>query len=442
MITLFLLLFTTVCVFLLLQGMLKRGAVYGYPFLAGAVFVGWVLPQLVGLSHEQYLPPGAVGSTVLMATLCAAMCWLGATVAHPPHRKPIWNYDDRRLLVVSAVLSLLGGYFYYAISRLPPEMTETSTGLPVAYYFFARMLTYGFAIAVLMLVRNGSRVACLIALYGALFFFDRIVINGRRQDTGEFVMIILLAWWFQRDRCIPRPLMLAGVVIGSLLINSIGDYRDASKKEEGPKWDEIANIDFVGNLQKITEQGGPELMNAAYIIAAVGRTMDFDVGTSHWNALMYAYVPAQLVGTEFKEALYLPQSTNWRNTSAATSPAYDEFFYTPVPGSTVTGFADAYASFWYFGCLEFFGIAYCMQKLWWAARGGSFVAQLLYMLMPINALEAITHGTDAFVVPWVHMAIFLLPGIYLARRRKTASEPHGGHQLAGPRVVQPRFRAR
>jgi hypothetical protein len=46
-------------------------------------------------------------------------------------------------------------------------------------------------------------------------------------------------------------------------------------------------------------------------------------------------------------------------------------------------------------------------------------------LMPISALEAITHSTHAFVAPWVQMVNFLLPGIYLARRRATASEPHG-----------------
>jgi hypothetical protein len=124
-------------------------------------------------------------------------------------------------------------------------------------------------------------------------FFDRIVIGGRRQEAGEFVMIILLAWSFQRDRCIPRPLMLAGLVIGGLLINSIGDYRSASGNKEGPKWDEIVNIDFVGNLQKLTEHGGPELMIAAYIIAAVGRTVEFDLGTSHWNDLVFSYVSAR-----------------------------------------------------------------------------------------------------------------------------------------------------
>ncbi|HTJ57796.1 MAG TPA: hypothetical protein VL418_09575, partial [Devosiaceae bacterium] len=151
--------FIAVCVVLLAQGMLARGAIYGYPFLAGAVFAGYVLPQLLGLANERFLPSGALESTLVMIILCATMCWLGAAMAHPTNRKPDWIYDDRRLLVAAAVLSLLGGYFYYAISRLPAEMTENTqwTGLPVAYLFFARMLTYGFAIAVLMFARNGSR---------------------------------------------------------------------------------------------------------------------------------------------------------------------------------------------------------------------------------------------------------------------------------------------
>jgi hypothetical protein len=415
MIELLLWTFAGVCLFLLLQGMARRGAIYEYPFLAGAVFMGFALPQLIGLSHDRFLPRGALEATLVMAILCAAMCWLGAAVAKPPRWRNPAIYDDRRLLLVSAALTLLGGYFYHAISRLPPEMTETTqwTGLPVAYLFFARMLTYGFAIAVLLLARNGSRLALLIALFGASFYLDRIVLGGRRLDTGEFVMIILLALWFQRNRSVPRPVMLAGLVFGTLFITSTGDYRSAAGKEEGPQWSEIASIDFIGNFEKLTEHGGAELTNAAYIIAAVGRTMEFDLGAVHWNQLVFAYVPAQLVGSEIKDELYLPVS----------SPAYDEFFYTPALGSTLTGLSDAYASFWYVGCLKFFLIAFCMQKLWWWARSGSIVAQLLYMLAPMNALEAITHSTQNFVSPWVHMAIFLLPAVYLTRRRLPAMRP-------------------
>jgi hypothetical protein len=410
-----LLIFIVICAFLLLQGLLKRDAIYQYPFLAGAVMVGFVLPQLLGLAHDRFLPPGALESTLVMINLCAVMCWLGAVMARPPRREPEWIYDDRRLMLVSVFLLLVGAYFYYAISRLPTEMVENTqwTGLPVAYLFFARMLTYGFAIAVLLFARSRSRAALLLALFGALFYADRIIIGGRRLDTGEFAMIILLAWYFQRGRSLPRPVMLAGLVAGALIINSIGDYRSISGKEGGPRWDDVANIDFTGNFTRLTEQGGAELTNAVHIIGAVGNTMEFDFGAYHWNQLVFAYVPAQIVGAGFKQALYL----------TVPSPAYEQSFYTPPMGSTLTGFSDAYASFWYLGCLKFFLIAFCMQKLWWYARGGSLMAQLCYMLLPIQALEAITHSTQNFVSPWVHIAIFLLPALYIARKRAPRDKP-------------------
>src|SRR4029077_995134 len=104
-----------------------------------------------------------------------------------PWRTFDWKFDERKLLLASAVLSLLGAYFYYAITRLPPEMTEASqwTGLPVAYLFIARMLTYGFAIAVLLFAHNRSPLALLVALFGAAFYLDRIIFAGRRAELIE-----------------------------------------------------------------------------------------------------------------------------------------------------------------------------------------------------------------------------------------------------------------
>jgi hypothetical protein len=421
MITPLLTTFATVCALMLLQGMTRRGAIYQFPFLAGAVFAGYILPQLVGLSHDRVLPAGALETTLVMALLSAAMCWLGAAVPHRPLRAFNWNYDDRRLLIVSAALSLAGGYFYFAISRLPPEMVNISqwTGLPVVYLFFARVLTYGFALAVLLFARSGSRAALVVALYGAVFALDRILLAGRRQDLIEFLTIILLAVWFQRNRSVPRPLMLVGLVLGALFINSIGDYRAATAGPAGSRWEAIAKIDFVDNFSRIAEEGGAEVRNAVFNIAAVKRSMDFDLGVSHWNGLVFSYVPAQLVGAGFKAALYLPQS----------QPAFDEFFYIPPTGSTWTGLSDAFQSFWYFGCLKFFLIAFVMQKLWLAARDGNLTAQLLYMLLPVHALEAITHTTQYFLSPLVHLAIFLLPPLMLARRRSVRSTD-GGPALA------------
>ncbi len=423
-----LVIFALICAFLLLQGMLRRGAIYQYPFLVGAVFTGFVLPQLIGLSRDPFLPPGGLEKTLIMTILCAAMCWVGTRVVRRPWRAFDWKFDERKLLLVSAMLSLFGAYFYYAITRLPPELTEVSmwTGLPVAYLFFARMMTYGFAIAVLLFAHNRSRLALMVALFGAAFYFDRIAIAGRRAELIEFATIILLAAWFQRKRCLPRPVMLTGLIVGALFINSTGEYRAATLSEEGPQWDRVADIDFVGNIKRLTEEGGSELRNAVYIISAVDRNMDFDLGAFQWNRLVFAFVPRQIVGADIKSDLYLPLG----------DAALQEYQYTPPAGSTVTGLSDAFQSFWYFGCLEFLLIAVVMQKLWLAARNGSITAQLLYMLLPVQAMQAVTHYTNNFLLPWPHMAVFLLPALLLARQgRRSASHSIAGY-AALPAVPQ------
>jgi hypothetical protein len=399
--------FAALCAGLVLLGLLGRDRIYQFPFLAGSVFSAYILPQVVGLSHDRFLPPGALESTLILAILSVIMCWLGAAVVQRPTSLFNWVYDDRRLLWASAALSAVGGYFYYILSRLPPEMLSNTqwTGLPVAYLFFARVLVYGFALAVFLYARNRSRWALAIALYGAVFCLDRIIIGGRRQDLVEFLIIILIALWFQRGWCLPRSLMLAGMVIGTLFINSVGEYRSATMNSEGPNWGEVADIDFVGNMSDIAENGGAEVRNAVYKIAAVSRSMELDLGLMHWNALVFAYVPAQLVGKNIKESLFidLPQ------------PSMEAYSYEPALGSTWTGLSDAFQSFWYFGCLKFFLIAFVMQKLWLAASNGNLTAQIFYMLMPVHAMETITHSTQNFVDPWFHIGVFLLPALMMAR---------------------------
>ncbi len=410
-----LLVFGVVCCFLLLVGMLRRGAIYEFPFLAGVVFAGFALPQFIGLSADPFLPPGALEKTVIMASLCAAMCWIGYAANGRQWRVLNWEYDDHRLLMVSIGLSIAGCYFYYAFGKLPDEMLKNTqtTGLAVAYLFFARLLSYGFAIAVLLYARNGSKAALMVALFGSVFYLERIVIAGRRAELIEFCAIIALAAWFQRGRSIPRLVMLVGLFLGTLLSSSTGDYRNATMSEDGPQWNSVLKIDFVGNLERLTKNGGPELTNAVYYIEAVDRTMKFDLGLFHWNALVFRYVPAQLVGTDLKNSLLF----------TLDAPARNEFLYVPTTGSTLTGLTDAFQSFWYFGCLEFFFIGVIMNRLWRAASLGSMSAQLGYVLILAQALHSITHSTHNFVAPWVHMAVFLVPALMLARRRCSAGRP-------------------
>jgi hypothetical protein len=407
--------FALVCFGLLGWGMRQKGRCYEFPFLAGGTFTSFVLPQLIGLRHNANLPPGGLDKTIIMSSLCAAMCYCGYRWRNQPWQSFSWQFNQRKLITASAVLVVIGAYFFFAISRLPEEVREISTwsGLPVAYLFFAQILSYGFALALLLFATTRSKLALAIGMCAAVFYLDRIFLAGRRGVALEFMFVILLCFWFGRRLALPRGVMLAALVIGTLALHSTGDYRAAANNREDSRWDLIKNIAFLENLERQFNQGGAEMENAVYTIAAVDENTQFDYGAFHWNTLVFNYVPAQLFGPEFKNSLTLP---------LAEVDTYMMYGHTPSPGSTFSGMVDAFGSFGYFGCLKFFLIGFILRRLYSAAMAGHLVPQLLYMLIITDALHAITHHTQWFVSPWVHISLFLFPALYLARRAR-ASEP-------------------
>src|SRR5260370_28885195 len=171
-----LIIFAVVCAGLLAWGMREKGRVYEFPFLAGATFTAFVLPQLIGLRNDTALPDYALEKTTFMSILCAGMCYLGYIARPKPLQVLDWNFDQNKLMGASAALTLIGAYFFYGLSRLPEDLKESSTwsGLPVAYLFFAQVLAYGFALAVLTYAAPRSRRALWLAVLGPLFYLDRI----------------------------------------------------------------------------------------------------------------------------------------------------------------------------------------------------------------------------------------------------------------------------
>ncbi len=403
----FLSILTIICIALLAWGMNRKDGVYQFPFLAGATFLSFVLPQMIGLQFDLDLPEGGLEKAFVMTILCVSMCYLGYSWKPAPLRSFNWDFDDQKLMQASVMLTLIGAYFFFEISRLPEEMTSASmwSGVTVAYLFFAQILTYGFAIAVLLYFRTRSLSALVVALFGSLFYLDRIVIAGRRGVALEFIFILVMGWWFGRKRILPKSMVFSAIVLGTLGLYSTGDYRSIAQEEDGLHWSNLRTIPFVENLHRLVTQGGEEMRNVVYTIEGIDRTGDFDLGLFHWNTLVFNYVPAQIVGVDFKNSLMVET----RNVSE------DVFGFQATNGSTTTGMVDAFGSFWYVGCLKFFFIAFIMRKIYSAATQGGITAQLLYMLILMPALHCITHHTQWFLTPWVHMGLFLFPALYLSR---------------------------
>jgi hypothetical protein len=380
------------------------------------VFIGFIGLQLLGFANRPWdLPPGALDKTIIMAVLCVSAFWWGYSRKTRPLALLSNRFALPRLLAVSLGLTLFGAVFFFLISRLPEEMTSMArwTGLAVAYLFFAQTLPYGFALACLVYSRVGDRRALWIGGFGALFYLDRIVLAGRRAAAAEFFFIIVLALFFGRSRLLPRALlrwvMVAVMVVMVLLMYSTGDYRTLAKTQawEAPL-QATTKIAFIDNLVSVIQHGGHEVRNAVFMIEAYDRTLHFDFGLSHWNELINNYIPAQLVGRDVKEFFMVP----------LPDVAARVFGYRAVYGSTVTGLVDSFGSFWYFGCIKFFIIGLVLRKIWNAAKVGDLAAQLLYMLLIVKAMHAVTHSTHWFVAPWVHIAVFLFPGLWWAQRQR------------------------
>lgn len=412
---------------LIAWGMGGRDRIYQFPFLISAVLLGWIMPQLAGLARASFLPPEALDMTIFMTILTVGACWLGYNWPVRSMRFMAMPMNVRRLEIACAGLSLVGAFFFYKISTLPEEVVNASqwTGTIVAYDFFARALNYGFILGILVYLMRRSPVALAVCLFDGAFYFQRIVIAGRRAVMLEFAAAIGLAFWFQWRIVPPRVLVLAGLAVGALFINAIAQYRAATLDRDGPRWEDVLQIDLLGNFEQILDQGGDELANAAYIITATERRSAFDFGAFNWNALVFAYVPAQIVGAALKKSLYLDLGLG--------NPMFDEFMYKPRLGTTTTGMADAFGSFWYFGAVKFFLVAVIMRKLYLAAMQGNVVGQACYITLLTPSLHTLTHHTQWFFNAWVHMAIFLLPSLWLCRAGAAAPPESGPPLQGGPR---------
>jgi hypothetical protein len=402
------------CLLILADGV-RRNRPYELPFLATATTVTFALPQLIGL-HRSPLQPvsdAALNKTLIMAWLCIVMLLLGwrrgcanarVSVLYPSF------YRDR-LILWAAALALVGSWGNWEIRGLPEEMTSgVWSGLPVAYLFFAVALTYGYALSVNLWLRYRAKTALAVLAASCFVYFSVIVFGGRRQPAAEFVLIPAASFWFIRKTTLPRIAPVIAVVGMLLFLQSTGEYRsaaDAAKHQGG--WGQLSDISFLGNLQATLEYGGQELTNAAVRIDAADQGRVFDFGLSLWNAMAFSYIPRQIVGQEFKQSLMISLS----------DPEYVVFGYLPNTGTTYTGFATAFASFWYLGCFMFFLIAWVMGRLYRRALNDDLFAQVVYSLMLVQCALVITHGTFVFITPWPQMALFLLSGLYWARRRST-----------------------
>ena len=392
------------CAAMMLHGLSRRGRVYEFPFMAGAISASFILPQVPGIMANAFIADTAVAKTLLFTISCLLMCWLGWTIGTRTTAYRVMMFDERRLLWVAASTSLFGSYFFMKFGQLPDaeRLAGILSGRAVAYLFFAKLLTYGLATALLCYWRRPSRLALLTILWCSLFYFERIVIAGRRGEAAEFVLLVLLSVWFQRGWVVPRSAVVIGLVLSFFAMLITEEYRSAVYYTDNPSWQSVLEIDLRQNLKSMAEKGGPEMTNAVESINYMDEQGRFTYGVNIWNTLVFAYVPRQIVGADLKYSLML-------DVPGQLPPGYVQSV-----GSTSTGMQDAFLAFWYLGGLIFFANAALLGFMYRRARQGSTTMQLAYMLSVVPGILSITHFTAETAIAWVHIAAFLTPALLYA----------------------------
>lgn len=429
-----LILYGLVNVTMVLSYLRGKGRFYQFPFWAGVIALGWFYPQAIGgYLNDSEFPSGAYANSMVFATLCTVALWSGFDLTvNRRTTKTMWldaAFNARRLYYVGVVLCLFGFFFQWKLWSLPEEMLlETQwSGSTVKYLFLANVFKIGFASLWLLYLRQPRVFVPRLLMFIVpclLLFLDAAFLRGRRAGMMDLVSYLFLGVWFVRRIAIPRWFIIAGLSLGLILINGIRTYRLILMNKEmtlSERLSEAARADYLKTSKERLNQSGSEFKNYIYFRQVHDADGIYDFGAFHWDAFVFNYVPAQIVGREFKESLMLEDPT-------ADDPqnlAREKFGYKRPIGTTITGYCDSFGSFGWLGFVKFLLIGCIMGALYRHAMQDAFLGQLLYVYVLTTGMQSISHGTnDILIRVWIYFFMLGYPVLYWARIKVRFLENH------------------
>jgi oligosaccharide repeat unit polymerase len=416
----------------------KPERIYEYPFFMAATFIVFIVPQAIsfirfpgGFGEEQ------VANVLLMTCLCFAMCWAGYQLRPAQFLKKTlaWPINLDRLFHGGLVFIAVSYFFNYLITGMTEEETGGSmwTGKVTIYAFFAGLIYPAFAICLFTALRTNGLLAWLSVIVAAIQPLQASVLAGRRETTVLFLLTISLTLYYYRGIKPPRLVVLFSILFAMLIIPATGTYRGLAADRD---WNQVRQMDLIGNFKTyLNQESILELRNGALVIEATRQAGNYEYGAGYWDQLIFRFVPAQLVGKGLKNSLMFQSSEDYTQNELAKL-GYD------IPGgSTLTGMADSFQQFGWFGCLFFAGMGLLFKTLYRATlQPNPIFAQLIYIQITTSAMRALTHQTIDFLPGLVYYSIFLgLLYLYAREPVKTEqrmAEVGGRKSERGKRRVQ------
>lgn len=392
-----------ICFFLISWGLWRPERFYQYPCFMGATFGVFIIPQAIALlGNPAEANQQSIARVLLMSCLCALMCWIGYQLS--PNLNFIKKFDisvDRNKLLHGGIAFVLISYvFTFLISHYTGVdlYTRHWTGAATIFNFFTGLIYPGLTIILLATCQQPSFAKIILTIWAAVLPLQSIIIYGRRESLAIFLFIIGLSFYFVCRYTPPKWLFIFLLTFALLIIPMTHSYRTISASGD---WSKVEELKPVDSFQDYLKQGKYlELRNAALLMDGVVRIGKYEYGLNYWNGLVYNFLPGQLVGHKLKNYLQIKSPVYY----------YLQYLYNykiPV-GSTITGIADSFIQFDYFGSLFYLLLGYFFKNLWIAAKyRNSVVSQVLYCSLISSAMLTITHQTSHFLPDLLFHFVFL-----------------------------------
>ena len=413
---------------LIYHGLRTRQGVYSATLLAGVTWLGFLLPQIIGTIVNPELIPELIrlehGSerTLFMANLCLAMTVLAAFTYRPVDKKstepPVYDYD--RLFIGGLVLfgiSLAGFAGLSSLTGGPVQFFSTGgayelkwTGQTIIYNFFFKLSLPALSVCLLATLYKPTTFRYILVAATAVLPLCAIVFLGRRGHSVHTLMIIGACLYFAKGWLPSRKWTLIIAFAGLTFISIAPTYRAHS--QVGGDWDEIKKIKPSETIaDTFAGRASPEYVAAVSTVAGFRNSSEYGWGKTYFNAMVKNLLPRPVIGSTLQNAI-LMETTDF---DAQSRKLYG---WQRHSGTTITGIADTFREFWYFGAILFFITTWGFIRLWDLAAGtDALLPKLLYVNLIHYAGLTVTHNVQDLLWMTPYTLAYFWPIIWWAKRQ-------------------------
>ena len=221
----------------------------------------------------------------------------------------------------------------------------------------------------------------------------------KRTTIFELAVTLGGAYYLGSRISPPRTAIIALTLLGTVVLHQVGSLR-AAVDEGRTLTSAILSGEIFQRFEYLNLESAHEIRQAKSDFEFIDKSMWLRFGADYWNQLTHQYVPAFIVGREFKNSLKLDTIR-----TMARDNSIDVYF---SRGATRTGFSDTFESFWFAGALVFGLMGLVGGVLYARVLQCNLTMQFFYLILMSRYLVTVSHSTSTLIAYLPFLLITML----------------------------------